>query len=669
MAQDPDKVLIDLTKAVEELTSMVGENNRKLDDAVRRQTESRKKSRSQEKMLLEANLLQNKITQQNTLRIGGLIRGMFSLHGMLQGVRDNNDRLSRALARTGDLTFTNYNNTLKVFRGANVNMNQAVQAIEEMVSEGMGRFGNETKLLAGQTKVLGINTKGLLQGVRFNTQALGFSEEQSITLGKTLINTALKFGSSIDGLIGAINTMKESLINTTAELGPGMAQSVQQAAIMLGGSTTEAQAMVTDFITSITSGPEAFLKAARLGVTFTPGMTGAQVAQATMQALAAAQAMAPTAGAGSQFALAALEQRNVLARKDLVLAQMLSDRMGTLTQTSLEEQVANIGRFSFEQAWQNAIFRVQELALGATVSIANVIARFGPVIPLIAVIATGVGVMAAGMRTLLGIIGMGGAGSLIRGGALSKLGNKFSLFPRALAGATAVVHGRLFKSNAMAFGREQQLLGTKLLARGFAPLQAILTFMAKKSSGAGTAESAGAGIGAALGTIALPAIMAALTSTGVGIPAAIALGIIGGFGGEKIGGLLGKAFDQTAAGGGTDINALIAEHLKKITAGQDSITDFTSQQFEMMQAGENTRRAQLEQLEDMNRMMRGSLEGNATDSPLSRLADDIARQVQGINQLVDLATEGNDDRAESLNTLRNNIDGFRGSIGIIQPGG
>ena len=133
--------------------------------------------------------------------------------------------------------------------------------------------------------------------------------------------------------------------------------------------------------------------------------------------------------------------------------------------------------------------------------------------------------------------------------------------------------------------------------------------------------------------------------------------------------MIGGGFDAAKAGKAPPFATKISKAIEGITGSDKHIQDFLSQQNEHIIEGERTRKAQLRELEDTNRMMRGSLEGNAADSPLASLADDIALQVQGLNQLIDLATTGNDTRDASLDTLRKNIGGFRGAIGIVNSGG
>ena len=404
MASNAEQDRQELLDAIQELTSAVSKNSEKLDDAVKKQVSSREKDGKERKKLLQGNIELNKNQNLNTLRLGGVIRGMFSLHGMLGNIKSSNDQLVKSLAQAGRLTTQNYGDTLRTFRANNVSMTQAVAAFGDVVSMGMTRFGKDVLLMTGQLKVLGIQTKGLLQNVRFNTEVLGTSIDGNRTFAEQMVSSAMRMGTSVDGLVQAVNSMRQATTNVAAELGPTTAKNMQIAAAMLGQSTNEGQKMITDFMTSIMAGPEAFMKAGRLGVTAGVGMSPMEIAQMTVAALGRVRDLAPTAGAGAQHVFAGLEQFNILSREDVVLSRMRNINIKKLTESQLKEATANVGRMSFEQAWQNALFSVQEFAMKAIVGIAEAIHRFGKIIPMIAVIATTIGLVAGfGSKTIVAL--------------------------------------------------------------------------------------------------------------------------------------------------------------------------------------------------------------------------------------------------------------------------
>ena len=504
MASNPEQDRQELLDAIEELTHAVKDNSDKLDDAVKKQVSSRDKDGKERKKLLQGNIDLNKTQNLNTLRLGGVIRGMFSLHGMLGNVRSSNDQLVKSLAQAGQLTRQNYGDTLRTFRANNVSMTQAVAAFGDVVSMGMTRFGKDVLLMTGQLKVLGIQTKGLLQNVRFNTEVLGTSIDGNRTFAEQMVSSAMRMGTSVDGLVQAVNSMRQATTNVAAELGPTTAKNMQIAAAMLGQSTNEGQKMITDFMTSIMAGPEAFMKAGRLGVTAGVGMSPMEIAQMTVAALGRVRDLAPTAGAGAQHVFAGLEQFNIISREDVVLSRMRNINIKKLTDSQLKEATANVSRMSFEQAWQNALFSVQEFAMKAVVGIANMIHDFGKIIPMIAVVATSVGLMVGfGGKTLAAIKGLAsvvagiamwikGGGMFLQGAGAKAGGALFSSFGATVAGGVAAQ--RIFSGRMLAsmLGR-LTLVGAGITA--VAMLGNWLMSQPKKDASSGIASLAGLSAG------------------------------------------------------------------------------------------------------------------------------------------------------------------------------
>ena len=500
MASNPEQDRQELLDAIEELTHAVKDNSDKLDDAVKKQVSSRDKDGKERKKLLQGNIDLNKTQNLNTLRLGGVIRGMFSLHGMLGNVRSSNDQLVKSLAQAGQLTRQNYGDTLRTFRANNVSMTQAVAAFGDVVSMGMTRFGKDVLLMTGQLKVLGIQTKGLLQNVRFNTEVLGTSIDGNRTFAEQMVSSAMRMGTSVDGLVQAVNSMRQATTNVAAELGPTTAKNMQIAAAMLGQSTNEGQKMITDFMTSIMAGPEAFMKAGRLGVTAGVGMSPMEIAQMTVAALGRVRDLAPTAGAGAQHVFAGLEQFNIISREDVVLSRMRNINIKKLTDSQLKEATANVSRMSFEQAWQNALFSVQEFAMKAVVGIANAVHRFGAIIPMIAVISTAVGLIVGfGSKTLVALKSIGGliasialfvkgGGLMLQGAGATAGGALFSSFSANAAGAVAAQ--RVFSRRLLA-----SMLGRlTLVGAGIATVAMLgnwLMSQPKKGKSSGTASLAG----------------------------------------------------------------------------------------------------------------------------------------------------------------------------------
>ena len=400
---------LELLQAIQELTEAVKDGSKGRSDSDKKDSESRKKDRETARRSLDIRRKLAKTQSLNTMRLGSTIKGMFDLHTMLGNVKSSNQDLVKGLAQAGALSRRNYSDTLQVFKDNNISMTQGIASFGEVVSMGMTRFGKAVLLMTGQLKVLGIQSKGLLQNIRFNTEVLGFSAESSREFAEQMVSSAMRFGTSVEGLVQAVNSMKKATINIAAELGPTTAKSVQMAAAMLGQGNNEMQSMMATFMTSILSGPEGFLKAGRLGVTAGVDMTPTEVAQLTMQALKRVGEIAPGPAVGAQHAIAGLEQANLLNREYIVLSRMMCKNIKQLTESQLKDSVARVGQMSFEQAWQNALYSLQMFALKALVGIAEAVSKYKTWIVPIALIATTIGIVSSTL------IGMGGVLTKIRG--------------------------------------------------------------------------------------------------------------------------------------------------------------------------------------------------------------------------------------------------------------
>ena len=112
--------------------------------------------------------------------------------------------------------------------------------------------------------------------------------------------------------------------------------------------------------------------------------------------------------------MAAMEQANIFTRQDVVLSRMMGKDIKKLTESNLKQAVAQVGRASFEQAWQNALFDVQKFAMEALTGIAAATDKFGGIIPKIALIATAISMVASsaigiakvGVLTFRAIVGI-----------------------------------------------------------------------------------------------------------------------------------------------------------------------------------------------------------------------------------------------------------------------
>jgi len=201
-----------------------------------------------------------KALKDNGLALVGLTAGMFSLKSMIGNQLKMNQDLATALGQTGDAARGMTAATDRFIRGQQ-GAEQMVKVFKDAVDMGMTRFSDQTLQFGAQLKVLGIQNKTSFQLMRANTQALGLAEEASLSLAQDLISTAAENKDSISGLIDAINSMRDAMIDTTVELGPKAAMNAQKIAAMMSQGNSELQESSAKFVKSFLAGSDGYMKA------------------------------------------------------------------------------------------------------------------------------------------------------------------------------------------------------------------------------------------------------------------------------------------------------------------------------------------------------------------------------------------------------------------------
>lgn len=278
--------------------------------------------------------------RDNGLALVGLTAGMFSLKSMIGNQLKMNQDLATALGQTGETAKGMSAATDRFLRGQQ-GAEQMVKVFSDAVDMGMTRFSDDTLRFGAQLKVLGLQNKTSFQLMRANTQALGVAEEASLGLAQDLITTAVENKDSIAGLINAINSMKDAMIDTTVELGPKAAMNAQKIAAMMSQGNSELQEASAKFVKSFLAGSDGYIKAAKMGVQFTGKESTAEMARKFETILGKIQRLqAGKQGPGSQFLFDSMEKRLGLSREDFNLQTQIGTSINALKEGNVQ-QLAN----------------------------------------------------------------------------------------------------------------------------------------------------------------------------------------------------------------------------------------------------------------------------------------------------------------------------------------
>ena len=324
------------------------------------------------------NIFKNTLeTAKSTATMIGMTQIVGGLGAMLAKSTAQNEQLSKNLVQATNAQ-TAASDVMKGFRGSMVGVQQALDTFGDAVMLGMSRFGDGALKFSAQLKAQGIDNKGVMMLMRRNVQALGHGEEATLRLADSLVSTAVANGDSIDGLISAINSMKEALTKTTVELGPEAAANAQEIAAMMAQGNTELQAAASKFVTSFLAGSDGFMKAARLGVTFTGQETTAQMAAKFEEILTQIGGIqAGRRGTGSQFFFDAMERSFKLTREDFLLQQQIGNSINALVEGNTQDRQERLSDIAVTQAWQNALFEIQSSMLSIMTGVANALNDLG----------------------------------------------------------------------------------------------------------------------------------------------------------------------------------------------------------------------------------------------------------------------------------------------------
>ena len=520
----------------------------------------------------------------NGLALVGLTTSMFSLTAMIGNQLKMNQDLAVALGQTGDATKGMTAATDRFLRGQQ-GAEQMVTVFKDAVDTGITKFSDQTLRFGAQLKVLGIQNKTAFRLMRANTQGLGLAEEASLNLSQELITTAIENKDSISGLIDAINSMKEAMIDTTVELGPNAAMNAQKIAAMMSQGNSELQESSAKFVKSFLAGSDGYMKAAKLGVQFTGKESTAEMARKFETILGKIQSLqAGKQGAGSQFFFDSMEKSFGLSREDFNLQTQIGTNIESLKRGNVQQLANDSARINLQQTIWNKTEPFQTFLMNETEKFTS---KINDIFDVITEMNETLGKyllpIVGGVLSLVGFLGVGTL--------LGVLWKPFKWLGKGLWNVGKWTSGKLvsgFKWVGTKILNGLGALGSKLANAVFGVTSATMKSSGKVVGGAAAKSAVKAGSATAIqkgllkGFVKKIPLIGALAGAGFAIHRAIK----GDFTGAAM--ELGSGLASTVPGLGTAASvgidaALIARDVKN--AGGDQMAEEAKQRTELMDTG------------------------------------------------------------------------------------
>ena len=425
-----------LTDAINELTAHIKSGNADQAKGDRELLAAENASGKERRELQTGNLALNQTNQSLNTDIKGLTMNMLRLHTMLAGSSKRNEDLAKILAKNNlgrKADMVNFSRSADTGR---VSLTQAIDTFGDMTEMGMGGYERASLVLASDLKVLGVGVKGMLAGLRMNTQGLGISEDSSREFMDSLVTTAAANRSSINELISVMNSMKEAMTMVAVDLGPQMALNVKAAAAAWSQSNSQMFQPALELITSLVAGTKGREKASRLSAEFQPGMNQESFNRELEKALRRITQIDP--GLGNQYTTEAIAAGWQVSHQNLQAVRLLGTDIGKLLEGNSSAGAEAVNRNAMQQAFQTELLSIQSAANEFLATIAGTINALGPLTQFVIG-----GALIRGMGGVLGKIGAAGvAGKMVQSrnalGQFSKKVMKPNIMSRGIGLAAKV---------------------------------------------------------------------------------------------------------------------------------------------------------------------------------------------------------------------------------------
>ena len=143
--------------------------------------------------------------------------------------------ISKAFISTGNKTAISMDNIRNTFSTVGLSLGQDLKNFQAMQRMGLNLTAKSNKDLFARFTLLGVDTQGLSKIMARNEQTLGFSNQNSIALGNSLIETAVANGFHTDVLVDAMNSLAQTFIRASAVYGKETSKALETATMNLIG--------------------------------------------------------------------------------------------------------------------------------------------------------------------------------------------------------------------------------------------------------------------------------------------------------------------------------------------------------------------------------------------------------------------------------------------------
>jgi hypothetical protein len=277
---------------------------------------------------------------KNSVAVLGLSQGLTSMKGFFSQAARDNTKVVGQLAKFTTASTTTSKQLLASLNTGYTTMQEGLATQGELISMGMADMskGNKESFIA--MKALGVNLAGVTSITRFNQEALGISADASTELSKSLIETAIKNGTSMEALVSAVESMRGALIKTSVELGPEMSMKVQNVVARMTQNNSDLAGAAANFVTSLVSGEEGFFKAAKLGIMFNRGDSEDQLVAKIEEAARRMNQM--SAGAQGGVAFQRFEDAFGISRENFMVAKKLGTDIEQMRRADVKNQAEQL---------------------------------------------------------------------------------------------------------------------------------------------------------------------------------------------------------------------------------------------------------------------------------------------------------------------------------------
>ena len=613
----------------------------------------------------------------NTAALVGLTGSMFTLKGVLGDLKSMNSDVSKSLTQV-NLSTQGSRKTMERFNESSTGAQQQIQAFATAVELGMNNFSDNSLKLSVQLKAQGVNNKAVMGLMRHNVQALGLSEQSQLELVDSLVSTAAANGDSIEGLISAVDSMKDAMVETTVALGPEAAANANKIAAMMSQSNTSLQGAAADFVKSFLAGSDGFDKAARMGVVFTGQETTEEMAAKFEQIISKLNDMTGgMKGAGAAKALDPLAEGFGLSMQDINLAQQLESVSWAqeLIKGNTDQKQKDLSKASVDQAYQNATRGTQLEGLEVMEGVATGLLRVSNLMGqhTIAIIA-GFFTVAGFLTSILMAMRAGRIASALTSGtraagkpgmlskASSALGKQFSKLGK-FAGKMKYAFGSFSKSLKGVFSgggfsvlKKSGGILAKGLGKVLGPITAVVTGVAKGMETGNVWDGVKRGL-----------VSAAIY--GAGVVLAPATGGASLLVAAALDGMAGDAITKTTLGYSTDgkeeekqttKNLAKQTQVSMMELGVTSQAGFTDDQLERIAVNTEKSMALNDEIRNMTEedlhMKRAQLQEQKA-TPMTQLSHYFAKSLLSLDTIAQANEVANEQRATQVDAANNNTGG------------